>query len=264
MISTSLQALTGATNDVAAWDKLFHYYNSTHSRGDLGYATNETIALKINCNNCYSGYGDVDDQIDASPQSVLAMLRQLVNKAGVAEDRITVYEAVRVSPDRIYNPCHAEFPNVVWLDSQGNGSNGRQPVTWHANAFSYSGTSYLANSIPEAVCQANYIVNLSPLKGHWHAGVSLTAKNHLGTISGAPHNHTCVDSYLSAHEHLSPLRGLYRHPPTRRQDLAADDGRPLRHPGSHGCGQRLDRQLEQPLQRKLVGQLFPVPRSAGH
>ena len=191
MISTSLQALTGATNDIAAWDKLFHFYNSTHGRGDLGYAANETIAMKINCNNSYSGYGDVDEHIDASPQSVLAMLRQLVNKAGVPQDRITVYEAVRVVPDRIYNPCHAEFPNVVWLDSQGNGSNGRQPPNFHANAFNYStNNTGCGNSIPEAVYQATYLLNMAVLKGHWRAGVSLTGKNHFGTINTPAHIYT--------------------------------------------------------------------------
>ena len=112
------------------------------------------------------------------------MLRQLVYLAGVPQDRITVYEAARVVPDRVYNPCHAEFPNVVWLDSQGNGSNGRQPPNFHAKAFNYStNNTGCGNRIPEAVYQATYLLNMAVLKGHWRAGVSLTGKNHFGSIN---------------------------------------------------------------------------------
>ena len=45
--------------------------------------------------------------------TALALSRQLVNQAGVPQDKIVVYEAIRVIPDRIYVPCHAEFPGVV-------------------------------------------------------------------------------------------------------------------------------------------------------
>ncbi|HWQ90933.1 MAG TPA: hypothetical protein VN673_04625, partial [Clostridia bacterium] len=161
MMASSLLALTGATNETKAWDRLFRFYNNTHNRGDVGYASTESIAIKLNCNNCYTGYGDVDNQIDASPQSVLALLRQLVNKAGVPQDRIVVYEAIRVVPNRVYDPCHAEFPNVIWVDSQGNGTNGRQPVNWHSGAFSYSATCTSGTSIPELVYQATYLINMA-------------------------------------------------------------------------------------------------------
>ena len=90
----------------------------------------------MNCNNCYAGYADVDDQVDASQQAILAMLRQLVYHAGVPQNKIMVYEAVRVIPDRIYNPCHTEFSEVVWMDSRSDGINGRQPINWHKDNFS--------------------------------------------------------------------------------------------------------------------------------
>jgi len=196
MMSCSLQALAGAASDAAAWDKVFRFYNTTHGRGDFGYQTNESIVLKINCNNCYAGNEDDDDQIDSAPQSVLAILRQLVNRAGVPQGQITVYEAVRFVPNRILDNCRTEFPNVRWLDSQG-GNGVCQKVTWHANAFTYStNLAKLENKVPEAVYQATYLINMALLKGHWHAGVSLTAKNHLGTISGAPFDHT----YIAAHK----------------------------------------------------------------
>lgn len=189
MISRSLQALTGAKNDHQSWDKIFRYYNKTHQRGNTGYRKGEIVALKPNCNNCYAGYSDVDDQIDASPQSVLAMLRQLVHQAGVPQDKIVVYEAVRVIPDRMYAPCHAEFPGVIWVDSKGNGTNGHQPVNWHKEAFSYSVTeqNQCGTSVPELLFQATYLINMSLLKGHPTCGVTMTAKNHYGSINDRDH-----------------------------------------------------------------------------
>ena len=183
MMSTTLQALTGATTDTGAWDKIFRHYNNSHGRGSVAYQAGETIAIKANCNNSYNGYGDVDNHANASPQAVLGILRQLVDKAGVPQDKIIVYEAIRVVPNCIYTPCHAEFPNVRWMDSAGTGANGRQPPNWRTNVLSYSGTSYFGRNLPEAVYQATYLVNLAILKGHWRAGVTLTAKNHFGTIN---------------------------------------------------------------------------------
>jgi hypothetical protein len=189
MTSKSLRALTGAKTDSAAWDKLFHYFNSTHGRGDVGYKTGEVIALKPNCNNAYAGYGDDDDQIDASPQAILSMLRQLVNQAHVPETNIVVYEAVRVIHDHIYIPCHAEFPGVIWMDSKGDGANGRQPVNWHKNAFNISvaDKNQVGTSVPELVFQSTYLINMALLKGHPTTGVTLTAKNHYGSIDGRDH-----------------------------------------------------------------------------
>ena len=187
MFARSLHSLTGAGTDSGSWDKIFRYYNTTHGRGDNGYRTNELVAVKINCNNAYEGYGDADQQIDASKQTVLALLRQLVQQAGVPPDRIVVYEAIRVIPDRIYVPCHGEFPGVMWMDSQGNGSNGRLPVNWRTNTLTYSGPTKCGTGIPELVEEATYLINMSLLKGHISMGVSLTAKNHYGSINGQDH-----------------------------------------------------------------------------
>ncbi|HTQ30890.1 MAG TPA: DUF362 domain-containing protein [Opitutaceae bacterium] len=198
MLSRSLQALTGVTSDAAAWQKLFAHFNSTHQRGDAGYRPGEMVALKINCNNAYAGYGDNDNQIDAAPQSVLAMLRQLVNQAGVPQKNIVVCEAIRVIPDHLYQPCHAEFPDVLWMDSKGDGKNGRQPVNWHKNAFACSVTekNQVGTSIPGLIFQSAYIVNMSLLKGHPTCGFTLTAKNHYGSIDGRDHKY-----YINTWQH---------------------------------------------------------------
>jgi hypothetical protein len=198
MMSRSLQALSGTTGDAQAWDKLFTHFNTTHQRGNVGYKAGELISLKINCNNAYAGYGDNDNQIDASPQAVLSMLRQLVHQAGVPQKNIVVCEAVRVLPDHLYQPCHAEFPEVLWMDSKGDGTNGRQPVNWHKDTFtrSVSEKNQVGTSIPELMFQSTYIINQSLLKGHPTCGFTVTAKNHYGSVNGRDHS-----NYINTWQH---------------------------------------------------------------
>jgi hypothetical protein len=220
MMEKDLLALTGASTASESWNKIFTFHNKTHEKGYTGYQKGQKIAVKINCNNAYEGYADVDNQIDASKQTVLGMLRQLVNNAGVDQKDILVYEAIRVIPDRIYKPCHKEFPDVQWMDSKGNGENGRLPVQWRPNTIKYSGQTKCGTSIPQLVYDADYIVNMTLMKGHPSVGVSLTAKNHYGTINSQDHPwfkmgeyHPFVDmiasKYLGGKTVLFMLDGLY-------------------------------------------------------
>ncbi len=189
MVSRSLRGLTGADNDEAAWNSIFHYFNRTHGRGDVGYQTGEAIAVKINLNNCYGGYSDADNNIDASPQGVLALLDQLVNHAGVPQNMITIYDATRAIPDRIYTPDHAAFPAVHWVDGQG--LNGREAPNWVTGAISYSVPSLAqcGTRLPACVVNATYLINFALLKGHEIAGVTLCGKNHFGSIENPGGDH---------------------------------------------------------------------------
>jgi uncharacterized protein (DUF362 family) len=202
MWSNSLRGLTGSHDDRLAWDKLFRHFNLAHGRDSVGWRPGESIAVKINVNNSYSGYGDADNDIDASPQSVLAMLRQLVMHAGVAEKDIVVYDSSpggnrRAIADRIYIPGHAAFPGVRWVDCQG--LNGREAADWVSDAIVYtSPKTSLGNDLPRCVVEATYLINLGLLKGHEIAGVTLSAKNHFGSIRFPHKDH---DSYVHASAH---------------------------------------------------------------
>jgi hypothetical protein len=185
MYSKSLQALTGTSSDKKAWEKLFKHYNKTHGRGNKGWKPGELVAIKININNTYEP-GDTDNDIDQSPQATRALLRQLIDCAGVAQKDIMVYDAsvgwrVRAIPDRIYKPLHEEFPEVRWMDGQG--SPGREKPEWVANGISFTSPDVeLGNELPKAVIDAVYLVNIALLKGHEMSGVTLCAKNHFGSI----------------------------------------------------------------------------------
>ncbi len=92
MLSVNLQKLTETKNDKKAWDKIFEYYNE-NSRGlsKRGYKKGETIAIKVNLNS--SGNKEHSNKVDASPQMVLATVRQLVHNAGVPQNNILIYDA---------------------------------------------------------------------------------------------------------------------------------------------------------------------------
>jgi len=197
MLSRSLQALSGQDKDAAAWNSLFAHFNQEQHQTKQGYRASEKIAIKINCNNAYAGYGDVDGQIDQSPQTLLSLVRQLVTAASVPEDMITVYEATRVVPDRVFKPTHAAFPGVRFVDSQGNGSNGRYPVEYQKGTLGYSVPDpKVGRDLPKCVVEATYLINLTLVKGHPTTGVSLTAKNHYGTVDVRDH-----EVYVNAHSH---------------------------------------------------------------
>ena len=80
MVSKAMQDLTGTTTDSAAWNALFHNFNRTHGRGDVGYTSGEKIVIKINLNN--AGVGPA---VDGSPEIVFAVLNQLVNVVNVQQ-----------------------------------------------------------------------------------------------------------------------------------------------------------------------------------
>lgn len=194
MMSRSIRELTGEASDPAAWDALFRHFNRTHKRGDAGYQAGERIAIKINCNNSTS-YTDTDNQADASPQTMLAVLRQLARQAGIPQGDITVYEApntppTRIIPDRIFHKCRAEFPDVVYADCAAGG--GRASIQWTADMIAYSAQHGCGKSIPRVVADATYLINMALLKGHSTAGVTLTGKNHYGSIRSREHSYISV------------------------------------------------------------------------
>ena len=186
MFSHSLRALTEAPSDSAAWIALFYYFNSHHSRGNVGYTHGEKIAVKINLNMVSDSYNPGNATF-ASPQAVLSLLRQLVHKVGVADSDITVYDLIRYVPDAIYTKCKSEFPHVHimgWVQENGREKYVRDTtiVHWSEKLSIELGGGNPAH-LPTAVTHAAYLINLASFKGHRYAGVSFCAKNHFGTLS---------------------------------------------------------------------------------
>ncbi len=197
MFSQGVCEITGTTNISSAWDALFHDFNQHHGNGDAGYQPGEKIALKINLNNAimYLGgnaYTHEDNDRDASPYVVKALLRQLVNIVGVPQEDITVFDASREMPncfyDRVYYKEYpvlhpeVEFPTVHFADMSG-GAAGREKVVPSTDlVYIFNGTG-LSRTLPTCVAEAKYLFDMPLLKRHpINMGVTLSGKNLYGSF----------------------------------------------------------------------------------
>ena len=193
MFSEGLQGLTNADSDEEAWDALFKYFNLVHGNGEVGYQPGEKIAIKVNLNNCYQfiSYFMKDNDLDANPYVIKALLRQLISKVGVAQEDITIYDASRIIPNWFYRRVYyetfpslklvPEFPNVNFVDNSGL-LPGRKKVEASSDRIYFADGTGLFRTLPTCVVDSNYIVNMPILKRHpIRQGVTLSGKNFFGT-----------------------------------------------------------------------------------
>lgn len=215
MLSVTLQKLSGARKDNEAWNKIFKYYNK-NARGlkNRTYQAGEVVAVKINLNN--SSETKTDNQSDASPQMVLALVRQLVHKANVPQNNIIIYDVRRTIYPAMLTTVWKEFKDVRFLQERPAGK--RQPVNpaygdhhgiegadW-VEGISYSAGNYKeAKLIPRQIKDATYLINMAMLKLHSYpynymedgdegqTAVTMTGKNHFGSIKGTPELHSILN-----------------------------------------------------------------------
>ena len=177
MVTDALNNLTGDKNEKMAWSKLFLYFNIYKNFTNHGYIHTEKIAIKVNENNTSSHSNS--PEINASPQLVYALVKSLVNQAGVPQNNITIFDASRFITDYTFNKCHAEFPNVNFVDNIGG--DGRTKSTYKAEAIHYSkDNGKLARGLATCAIEADYLINVALLKGHVGQGVTLCGKNWYG------------------------------------------------------------------------------------
>ena len=131
-----------------AWDALFRSKN-----GGASYVKGEKIVVKLNLNN-----GGKSNAIDASPQSVYALLDGLVNQFGASQADITLCDPARENQcSAIKNYCQTAFPNVNYDSNLGG---------FTPNAFSYSAAGPTETSMSTAIVNAKYLVTMAILKRH--------------------------------------------------------------------------------------------------
>ncbi len=190
MFSLGIKRLAEVDDDYDAWDLLFKYFNEEHGYGQVGYQSGETIAIKINLNNCGSYTGEDNDR-DASPQVVKSLLRHLVNIVNVDQDDIFIYDASRSFGNWLYNriyyedypadPLVPEFPDVHYVDAYGSAS-GREKVVASSDRVYFADGSCEYRTLPSCVADADYLINMPLLKRHpIYTGVTLAGKNFFGT-----------------------------------------------------------------------------------
>ncbi|MDP4291701.1 MAG: DUF362 domain-containing protein [Bacteroidota bacterium] len=235
MLSATLQKLTNTKKDKDAWVKIFQYYNQTcRGMANRSYQPNEIIAIKINLNN--SSEKKADNQIDESPQMVLALVRQLVYNVHVPQNKIIVYDARRPIYPAMLTEIWKEFKDVRFLQEKpateaqpinpGYGvQHGLESADW-VEGVSYSAGDYKdAKLMPRQIKEATYIINLALLKLHsypYHymeggdegqTAVTMSGKNHAGSIKGTSEFHPILNTKkLGKKNAYSPLVDLAASP----------------------------------------------------
>ncbi len=194
MLSKALRALTGRDNDAAAWDAIFKQFNYQKGKGYVGYTPGEKIAIKINFVLMYNITDGVKpnsrlDQIDNSPQLARALLTQLIDVAGVSPGDISIGDPTQQMPNYWYDMVEDECPGVVYLTKPGYPLYGRTTVTKDTNAAFYWSDPNISrwvgktqDYIPTHFAQADYFINFPVLKSHNDSGITLSGKNHYGSL----------------------------------------------------------------------------------
>jgi hypothetical protein len=198
MMSRAIRRLAGKLTDAQAWDTLFRYTNLQKGTGDQGYQRGEKIVIKLNLTLCHvSGSSNPLNRSlptqywgkagMTNPQMVLALLRQLVNVAGVSQADISVGDPVNFFPQQWYDYLHFEFPNVRYLDHYA--FTGRTRVEFSDEPFFWStaeADGKWPDYLPQPFVEADYLINFAVLKSHERAGITLCAKNHYGSLIRSP------------------------------------------------------------------------------
>jgi len=199
MMLRSLVNLTGISDPVEAWDALFRNFNHTrYGEDDRGYQAGDKIAIKVNniFSRSYEWTSSQDNR--PCPQMVHALLWQLVNKAGVPEEDITLYDCIFYHGDPVYQYCHADFPGVRWAEGDatdragyesGPGGNPgtREKVVPDPECVVYYGDPDLIPGsgtvcLPTVVTEARYLISDALPRPHELAGVTLCTKNFFGSV----------------------------------------------------------------------------------
>jgi uncharacterized protein (DUF362 family) len=204
MMESSIAALADKATAKEGWDAIFRDHNSRmRALEDQGYTKGEKIAIKVNMNGTGSSGTGITTSSFTSPAVIRALLLTLVSDVGVEPTDITVFDGSRIIPGFLIEMCsEGELAGVrfEWNDAKGKNDvtmDKSVPVVW---SESFAGEeSYL----PTCLTGATYLINLCTVKGHDLAGVTLTAKNHFGTILNSdreyPPQAANIHGFVTAH-----------------------------------------------------------------
>ncbi|MHC4546741.1 MAG: DUF362 domain-containing protein [Planctomycetota bacterium] len=210
MVSTTIQTLTGESNDPNAWDALFRHFNQSHGYGNISYAPGEKIAIKINMNQDFRQAWSSDGGMP-SPHVIYSVLDQLINVADVPGSAITIYDASRYIGNPIYhkirNNPDMNFQQIRFVVSPSYAQSGRIAATRSASGTIYASYPGCPDAnTPQCVTEAKYMINMALLRQHTLYAVTLCAKNHFGSVY-------CENNWSPSplHWYGDRTRGMYTH-----------------------------------------------------
>jgi hypothetical protein len=218
MLSSAILKVTEEASEEEAWASIFTYFNVNHDKGETGYLAGEKIFIKINAVHAWSTNPDLSirndgnyGNVDTSPQVILSILRQLINKAGVPEEAIYIGDPYTQIFKHLYEKLSVEFPGVHYM-SKSNVPNREQLQFTNSDSLKYSDRGTVldteSDEFFDCIVEADYILSIPAIKGHRWGGVTFFAKNHFGsnTKDGAYRLH----KGLHRTDYDAPLRDGYK------------------------------------------------------
>ena len=210
MYRDGILKLTGEKNPKKAWESVFRLFNSKKHNEKRGYQAGEKIFIKINQgqsrwvlvqkdkdNGFYLPKTLEANELrrtsnfvptEQGPYVVLEVLRELINDAGIPQENISIGDPMCPIWGHNYEVWAKEFPNVKYLDK--NTTNfGRTLVKVTEKPLVFYSDKKITDKLYDVIEEADYLINITNLKSHMIAGISLTAKSHFGDIGRATAGH---------------------------------------------------------------------------
>jgi hypothetical protein len=202
MADQSIKNIGGKETVKESWDAIFKSFNKKKTGTEAGYTEGQTIFIKVNNgqagwaikmsdmsetgNNSSTGVRNAA-MSNTTPAAVLAFVRQLVDEAGVPQEKIYIGEPMTHVYKSLYDLIHAAYPKVIILDKENKTSLGRTTTSgWEKDVIIYSdGGDDMPDAIKDGLMNemynADYMINIAALKAHARGGVTMCAKNHFGS-----------------------------------------------------------------------------------
>lgn len=210
MFHDGILKLTSEKNVKKAWESVFRLFNSQKFNQKRGYQAGEKIFIKINQGQSRwvlvqkdkdNGFYvpktlEANEQrrvtnfvpTEQGPYVVLEVLKELINEAGIPQESISIGDPMCPIWGHNYEVWAKEFPNVKYLDKNTT-KFGRTLVKVTEKPLVFYSDKTINDKLYDVIEEADYLINMTTLKSHMIAGVSLTAKSHFGDIGRATAGH---------------------------------------------------------------------------
>jgi uncharacterized protein (DUF362 family) len=183
MMDCGIMTYTGQFDVGVAWKSLFPYIDASR-----------VIAIKVNCiNSSLSTHPEVVNTITSG------LTQMMFGSTPFPANNIIVFDRTDGELQSAGYTLNTSTTGVRCFGTDASG------VGYSTGTYSVNGSTQRLSKI--VTDMADYIVNVSVLKNHTTAGVTLCMKNHYGTCNspGGLHGGDC-DPYIPALNALAPIR----------------------------------------------------------
>jgi hypothetical protein len=224
MVATGLMALTGKTSEAEAWRAL------------IPYQSDEEVLIKLNFNNSSGCSAGANDNINPSPELMNVIINGLIS-IGVPANRIWITDPSRAIPCRFINGITTAGIQYFMTSGTCTCNETTQLTTYIGTTSPHrSATTHPVGDMvrpAQVFIDAEHLINIPQLKGHGTGHITLSMKNHYGSVTFSGSNqssersrmHTYVEPYVNPDLEKSLLADICNNPHIRdKTRLIIGDG----------------------------------------